>query len=211
MEVRNALISVTNKTRVVELSRSLEHLGIRIFSTGGTAKVLAAEGVRVTEVATLTRLPEMLDGRVKTLDYHIFGGILAMRGKPEHMAKIAEHSIVPIDLVVVNLYNFKAAVSQDGPLEELIENIDIGGPSLLRAAAKNWQSVGAVVDPADYEALVAELEGNKGAAELSPETLYRLAAKVFRHTGEYDTFIGSTLSTRDHTGKPAFGRARMFT
>ena len=162
--IQRALISVTDKTGVVDFARALSSLGVEVLSTGGTYRVLKEAGIApLREVAEVTEFPEMLDGRVKTIHPRIAGGILAMRSKPEHMRAIAEHGIPPIDLVCVNLYEFeKVAAKKDAPLEELIENIDIGGPTMIRAAAKNWQDVAVVTAAADYAAIVEELQVNGG-------------------------------------------------
>src|ERR1700733_14326718 len=157
--IQRALISVTDKTGVVEFARGLADLGVEILSTGGTYRVLKEAGIAsLREVAEVTEFPEMLDGRVKTIHPRIAGGILAMRSKPEHMSAIQEHGIPTIDLVCVNLYEFeKIAARKDAPLEELIENIDIGGPTMIRSAAKNYQDVAVVTSSSDYPALIEEL------------------------------------------------------
>ena len=165
--IQRVLISVTDKTGVVEFAAALHAMGAEIVSTGGTARLIREGGVPVKDVAELTGFPEMLDGRVKTLDPHVAGGILAVRGNPEHMRAIAEHHIVPIDMVVVNLYRFEDAARKAGvERAELIENIDIGGPSMIRAAAKNYHDVAVVVSPDDYAAITAELKASGG--ELAP-------------------------------------------
>src|SRR5882672_4382363 len=158
--ISRALLSVTDKTGIVDFARALSSQGIEVISTGGTFRVLKDAGIApLREVSEVTGFPEMLDGRVKTIHPRIAGGILAMRAKPEHMRAIAEHGIPPIDLVCVNLYEFeKVAAKKDAPLEELIENIDIGGPTMIRAAAKNWQDVAVVTSPSDYAGIAAELE-----------------------------------------------------
>src|SRR5580765_4126660 len=173
--IQRALVSVTDKTGIADFARGLSALGIEILSTGGTFRALKEVGVTpLREVADVTEFPEMLDGRVKTLHPRIAGGILAMRARPEHMRAIREHGIPPIDLVCVNLYEFeKIAAKKDAPLEELIENIDIGGPTMIRAAAKNWQDVAVVTSASDYLAIIEELRGNGGV--LSSETHWRLA------------------------------------
>jgi len=191
--IKRALISVTDKTGVVLFARGLHEHGIEIISTGGTAENLRKAGVPVREVADVTAFPEMLDGRVKTMHPKIAGGVLAMRAKPEHMASIAEHDIPLIDLVVVNLYAFEKVAAREGvTLEEMIENIDIGGPTLIRAAAKNYQDVAVVTSPADYSSIVEELAANNG--DLSPETHWRLAQKAFETTASYDRAISSRLA-----------------
>ncbi|NDD13065.1 MAG: bifunctional phosphoribosylaminoimidazolecarboxamide formyltransferase/inosine monophosphate cyclohydrolase, partial [Betaproteobacteria bacterium] len=154
-----ALISVSDKSGIVEFARALHALNIKLISTGGTAKLLEAEGLPVTEVAQLTGFPEMLDGRVKTLHPMVHGGLLARRDVPEHMAALSQHHIAPIDLLVVNLYPFEATVANPGcKLDDAIENIDIGGPAMVRSAAKNWKDVGVVTDSSQYEAVLAELK-----------------------------------------------------
>jgi len=196
-----ALLSVSDKTGLVEFARGLATLGIRLLSTGGTAKALADAGLAVTEVGDYTGFPEMLDGRVKTLHPKVHGGILARRDEPAHVAALEKHSIPAIDLVVVNLYPFRAAVAKPGcTLDDAIENIDIGGPTLVRAAAKNWQHVGVVVDPADYPALLAELATGK---TLSTATRFALARKAFTHTAAYDGAISNWLTARGPDGSAA--------
>src|SRR5665213_1461094 len=192
--IQRALISVTDKTGVVDFARALSSLGVEVVSTGGTYRVLKEAGIApLREVAEVTEFPEMLDGRVKTLHPRIAGGILAMRSKPEHMRAIAEHGIPPIDLVCVNLYEFeKIAAKKDAPLEELIENIDIGGPTMIRAAAKNWQDVAVVPSPADYPAIADELKTSKGS--LSKETHWRLAQEAFSATAAYDRAVSARLA-----------------
>ena len=195
MNVRRALISVSDKTGVVELAAALAGLGVQVLSTGGTARLLEKEGVRVTEVSAHTGFPEMLDGRVKTLHPKIHGGILARRDSREHMAQIEKAGIATIDLVVVNLYPFEATVADpDCALENAVENIDIGGPAMLRAAAKNYGGVAVVVDPADYGAVLAEIRATGGVAEA---TRFALAKKVFAHTAGYDGAITNYLTSLD--------------
>jgi phosphoribosylaminoimidazolecarboxamide formyltransferase / IMP cyclohydrolase len=198
--IQRALISVTDKTGVADFARALSSLGVEVVSTGGTYRVLKEAGIApLREVAEVTEFPEMLDGRVKTIHPRIAGGILAMRSKPEHMRAIAEHGIPPIDLVCVNLYEFeKIAAKKDAPLEELIENIDIGGPTMIRAAAKNWQDVAVVTAASDYAAIIAELQGSGGA--LSPETHWRLAKKAFSTTAAYDRAVSARLAEIPPTG-----------
>ena len=195
MKVARALVSVSDKSGVVQLARSLEALGVQILSTGGTAKLLEKERVRVTEVSAHTGFPEMLDGRVKTLHPMIHGGILARRDLREHMAAIEKAGIAPIDLVVVNLYPFQATVADpDCTLENAIENIDIGGPALLRAAAKNQSGVAVLVDPDDYAAVLEEIRATGGVADA---TRFALAKKVFAHTAGYDGAIANYLFSLD--------------
>ncbi len=198
--IKRALISVSDKTGIVELSKELAGLGVEIISTGGTAKALNDAGVKVINVSDLTGFPECLDGRVKTLHPNVHGGLLAMRENPEHMRQIKELGIEPIDLVIINLYPFKQTILKGHvELEEAIENIDIGGPTMLRAAAKNYQDVVVVVDPADYRKVLEEL---KAAEEVSVKTKFKLAYKVFEHTSHYDTLIAKYL--RDKLGEEFF-------
>jgi phosphoribosylaminoimidazolecarboxamide formyltransferase/IMP cyclohydrolase len=199
--IERALLSVTDKTGIVEFAKALTALGIEIVSTGGTFRALREAGIApLREVASVTEFPEMLDGRVKTIHPRIAGGILAMRSNPEHMRAIAEQGIPRIDLVAVNLYDFeKVAANKDAPLDELIENIDIGGPTMIRAAAKNWQDVAVVTSPADYATIVEELEA--GGA-LSAETHWRLAKRAFATTAAYDRTVSARLAEIPPTGEP---------
>jgi phosphoribosylaminoimidazolecarboxamide formyltransferase/IMP cyclohydrolase len=191
MPLRRVLISVTDKTGIIDFARALSELGAEIVSTGGTARMIRETGVPVRDVAEVTGFPEMLDGRVKTMHPKISGGILAIRGRADHMSAIAEHGIQPIDMVVVNLYRFEEVAAKAGAaLEELIENIDIGGPTMIRAAAKNYQDVAVVVSPADYDGILAELREKGG---LSRETKWSLAKKAFRTTADYDAAISARL------------------
>ena len=198
--IQRALISVSDKNGIVEFSQALSELGVEIISTGGTAALLRDNKITVKDVSEVTGFPEMMDGRVKTLHPKIHGGILALRDNPEHVAKMKEHGIAPIDLVVVNLYPFEATVARGASFEEIVENIDIGGPSMVRAAAKNHQHVGVVVDAADYNPILAELKQNSGA--LSPETHFRLFCKAFEHTARYDGAISNYFSSLDQGKKP---------
>jgi len=196
IRIRQALISASDKTGLVELARSLARLGVGILSTGGTAKLLSASGIKVTEVADYTGYPEMLDGRLKTLHPKIHGGLLARRDVPDHMAAIKDAGAEPIDLVVVNLYPFQQTVARsDCTLDEAVENIDIGGPTMVRAAAKNHAGVAVVTDPADYAAVIAELERRGGS--LSAATRLALAKKAFAHTAAYDAAIANYLTGLD--------------
>ncbi len=196
IRIRQALISVSDKAEVVALARALVRLGIGILSTGGTAKVLSASGVKITEVADYTGYPEMLDGRLKTLHPKIHGGLLARRDVPDHMAAIKDAGAEPIDLVVVNLYPFQQTVARrDCTLDAAVENIDIGGPTMVRAAAKNHAGVAVVTDPADYAAVIAELE--RGGGSLSAATRLALAKKAFAHTAAYDAAIANYLTGLD--------------
>ncbi len=186
------LISVTDKTGIIDFAQGLSSLGAEIISTGGTARMLRENGIAVRDVSDVTGFPEMLDGRVKTMHPRIAGGILAQRARPEHMQAIADHGIAPIDMVVVNLYRFEEVAAKAGArLDELIENIDIGGPTLIRSAAKNHQDVAVVVSPSDYPAILEELRQRGG---LSPETKWALAKKAFRTTADYDAAISARLA-----------------
>ncbi len=186
-----ALLSVSDKTGILEFAQALHARGVKLLSTGGTARLLADAGLPVTEVAEVTGFPEMLDGRVKTLHPRIHGGLLARRDVPAHMAALAEHGINTIDLLVINLYPFAQATARpDCTLEDAIENIDIGGPAMLRAAAKNWADVGVVIAPTDYPQVLAELD----AGGLTRATKFGLARKVYAHTAAYDGMITNYLS-----------------
>ena len=188
-----ALLSVSDKTGVLEFARALNALGVRLLSTGGTAKLLADAGLPVTEVAEHTGFPEMLDGRVKTLHPKIHGGLLARRDVPEHMAALKAHGITTIDLLVVNLYPFEATVAQPGcTLEDAIENIDIGGPAMVRSAAKNWNDVAVLTDASQYAQVLAELKTNGG---VSRETKFALAVAAFNRISNYDAAISEHLSS----------------
>src|SRR5271165_3012136 len=192
--IERALLSVTDKTGIVEFASELTALGVEIISTGGTYRILKDANIApLREVASVTEFPEMLDGRVKTIHPKIAGGILAMRSRPEHMAAIKAHGIPAIDLVCVNLYEFeKIAANPDAPLAELIENIDIGGPTMIRAAAKNYQDVAVVTSSADYAALIEELRASDGS--LSRETHWNLAKKAFATTAAYDRAISQRIA-----------------
>ena len=186
-----ALLSVSDKTGIVDFARALHDSGVKLLSTGGTAKLLAESGLPVTEVSEITGFPEMLDGRVKTLHPRVHGGLLARRDVPEHMAALKEHGIGTIDLLIINLYPFaKATANPNCTLEDAIENIDIGGPAMLRAAAKNWQDVAVVIDPSDYPQVLSELKGTG----LQKKTKFALAKKVFAHTAAYDGMITNYLT-----------------
>ncbi len=190
--IRRALISVTDKTGVASFAKALHEMGVEIISTGGTARVIREAGVPVTDVSQVTKFPEMLDGRVKTLHPAIHGGILAIREKSDHMEALREHGIEPIDLVAVNLYAFEKTVASGADLDTAIENIDIGGPTLLRASAKNFRYVTVVVDPADYEMVLKEMRENDGQTTL--KTRFLLARKVFETTAAYDRAIVQYLA-----------------
>jgi phosphoribosylaminoimidazolecarboxamide formyltransferase/IMP cyclohydrolase len=198
--IERALISVSDKKGIVEFCRALAELKIELVSTGGTASLLRDNKIAVKDVAELTGFPEMMDGRVKTLHPKVHGGILALRDNPAHVAKMKEHGILPIDLVVVNLYPFEATVARGAPFEEVVENIDIGGPSMVRAAAKNHQYVGVVVDPTDYDSILSELRENDRS--LSAPTRFRLFRKAFQHTARYDGAISNYFSSLDDEKKP---------
>jgi phosphoribosylaminoimidazolecarboxamide formyltransferase/IMP cyclohydrolase len=199
VKIRRALVSVSDKTGVVEFARGLAALGIEILSTGGTAQLLEREGVRVTEVSRHTGFPEMLDGRVKTLHPKIHGGLLARRDLPAHAAALKEHGIAPIDLLAVNLYPFEAAVARPGcTLEEAIENIDIGGPAMVRSAAKNWQGVAVLTDPSQYARVLEELERDGALGDASR---FALAVEAFNCISNYDAAISDYLSSLDRSGR----------
>ncbi|MFA4874997.1 MAG: bifunctional phosphoribosylaminoimidazolecarboxamide formyltransferase/IMP cyclohydrolase [bacterium] len=199
-KIARALMSVTDKTGVVEFAKSLSERGVEILSTGGTAAAIRAAGVSVIDVSAFTGSPEILDGRLKTLHPKIHGGLLGRRGDESHRRQMAENGIVPIDLIAVNLYRFEDTVAKPGcSIEDAIENIDIGGPTMLRAAAKNWEDVASVVDPADYGAIIREMDENNGA--LSRKTRFGLAKKVFAATARYDAAITTWLSGVDLDGK----------
>jgi len=205
-KIQRALISLSDKTGAVEFARALAAKGVEILSTGGTSKLLADAGIPVIEVADYTGFPEMLDGRVKTLHPKIHGGILGRRDLEAHTAKMAEHGIGNIDLVAVNLYPFAATIAKPGcTLEDAIENIDIGGPTMVRSAAKNWKHVAIVTDNADFAAIIAELEHSDG---LSDKTRFNLARKAFSHTAQYDGMISNYLTSLSDdvlAGEPQIG------
>lgn len=196
---RRAILSVSDKTGIVEFAQGLESLGYEIVSTGGTAAALEKAGVKVTGISDVTGLPECLDGRVKTLHPLIHAGILAMRDNPEHMEQINKLEATPIDVVVINLYPFKQTIlKENAAFEEAVENIDIGGPTMIRAAAKNWQDVTVIVDPEDYESVIEEL--SNGGTSL--DTKRHLAYKVFEHTASYDALISGYLRKQIGLGFP---------
>jgi phosphoribosylaminoimidazolecarboxamide formyltransferase/IMP cyclohydrolase len=199
MNKRKALISVSDKSGVVQLAAALRGFGMEILSTGGTAKLLREAQVPVVEIGNYTGFPEMLDGRVKTLHPKVHAGILARRDLQEHMQALSGADIPAIDLVIVNLYPFAETIAKAGcTLEEAIENIDIGGPTMVRAAAKNWRHVAVITDPEDYPALIAEMQSANGA--IGTETRYRLARKAFSHTAAYDGAISNYLTATDING-----------
>ena len=196
----NALLSVSDKTGIVDFARALHALGVKLISTGGTAKLLAEAGLPVTEVAEVTAFPEMLDGRVKTLHPKVHGGLLARRDVPEHMAALKAHNIDTIDLLVVNLYPFEATVAREGcTLDDAIENIDIGGPAMVRSAAKNWKDVGVLTDASQYETVLAELKASHatGYCKLSDQLRFALAVAAFNRISQYDGAISDYLSSID--------------
>ena len=205
-KIQRAILSVTDKTGLVDFARQLSGLGIELISTGGTAKLLRDSGIAVKDISDLTGFPEMLDGRVKTLHPKVHGGILHIRDNAAHQAAVAEHGIVPIDMVVVNLYAFEKTASKPGvAFHEIIENIDIGGPSMVRSAAKNFEDVAIVTAASDYAALTQELAANNGS--LGRDTRWRLARHAFALTAAYDNAIAGTLATMAEppsTDKPTF-------
>ncbi len=193
--IKRALISLTDKSGIETFAASLAEAGVEILSTGGTATRLREAGLAVTDVSTFTGFPEMLDGRVKTLHPKVHGGILHQRGNPDHVSQCEAHGLLPIDLVAVNLYAFEKTVSTPGcRLDDGIENIDIGGPTLLRASAKNFQDVTVIVDPADYETVLEEI---RATGNTSLKTRFRLARKVFVLTASYDRAISAWLDGID--------------
>ncbi len=202
-KIKRAIISVSDKEGIIDFARELQELGIEIISTGGTARLLQKEKIKVTSISEVTGFPEILEGRVKTLHPFIFGGILAKRENALHQKQIAEQKVDQIDLVVVNLYPFEKTISKkEVTLDEAIENIDIGGPSLLRAAAKNYQDVTVVIDPGSYPVIINELKENNG--EISLETKKKLAVEVFEHTAFYDAMICKYLSKNMLEEKKSF-------
>ena len=210
-QVKRALLSVTDKTGLVEFARQLSSMQVELVSTGGTARALRRADLAVRDVADLTGFPEMLDGRVKTLHPNVHGGILHRRGLEEHRTAVAEHGIEPIDMVVVNLYAFEETARKPGvPFGELVENIDIGGPSMIRSGAKNFEDVAVVTATSDYGALIAEMQANQGA--LSLETRWRLARQAFALTAAYDSAIAVTFSkiAAARQGEPGLTPASQF-
>ena len=201
-KMQRALISLTDKSGIEIFARQLQDLGIEILSTGGTAKKMRENGITVKDVSEFTGFPEMLDGRVKTLHPKVHGGILYLRGNASHEEQIAAHGLQPIDLVAVNLYAFDKATSDPNcTVANAIENIDIGGPTMLRAAAKNFQFVTVIVDPADYPQVISEI---KEQGNTTLVTRFRLAVKVFQLTSSYDTAIANWLAKVDTTTNPHF-------
>jgi phosphoribosylaminoimidazolecarboxamide formyltransferase/IMP cyclohydrolase len=192
-KIKRAIISVSNKKGVVEFAKELHGMAIEILSTGGTAKTLREAGIPVKDVSEHTGSPEMLDGRVKTLHPRIHGGLLSRRNNPKDMEEIKKYNIEMIDMVVVNLYPFEETISKTGvSFEEAIENIDIGGPAMLRSASKNFQDVAVIIDPSDYRKVISEMKGLNG--DLPYATRLELAKKVFQHTSRYDGLIADYLT-----------------
>jgi phosphoribosylaminoimidazolecarboxamide formyltransferase / IMP cyclohydrolase len=192
-KIKKVIISVSNKAGVLECAQELSKFGVEILSTGGTAKSLREAGLAVKDVSEYTGFPEMLDGRVKTLHPKVHGGLLGRRSNPEHVSKMKEYHIDPIDMIIVNLYPFEETVAKkDCTLEDAIENIDIGGPTMLRSAAKNYEDVTVIVDPTDYQKVIAEMKANNGV--VSKATNFYLAKKVFLRTSQYDAAITDYLA-----------------
>src|SRR6202521_5945307 len=200
--ITRALLSVSDKSGLIEFARALAGHGIDLVSTGGTAKAIAAAGLKVTDVSELTGFPEMMDGRVKTLHPKVHGGLLAIRDNAEHAQAMKSHGIAPIDLLVVNLYPFEATVDKGAGYEECIENIDIGGPAMIRAAAKNHDDVAVVVEAQDYQAVLDELAANRSATTLTLRR--RLAAKAYARTAAYDAAISNWFAAQLKTEAPDF-------
>lgn len=191
-KIKRALISVFDKKGIVEFAKELNLMDIQILSTGGTAKILREAGIPVKEVSEYTGFPEMLDGRVKTLHPKVHGGLLSRRNNPKDMEEIKKYGIETIDMVVINLYPFEATISKpDVSLEEAIENIDIGGPAMLRSSSKNFQDVVVIIEPSDYKSVLEEMKSTNG--DVSYRTRLELAKKVFRHTSRYDSIIADYL------------------
>ncbi len=192
-KMKRAIISVSDKTGIVDFAKELQGMGVEILSTGGTAKTLREAGIPVKDVSEHTGSPEMLDGRVKTLHPKVHGGILWRRENTKDKEEIQTHNIAPIDMVVVNLYPFEATISKpDVTFDDAIENIDIGGPAMLRSASKNFRDVAVIIDPTDYGRILGEMKARNG--DLSFETRLELAKKVFRHTSRYDGLIADYLA-----------------
>jgi phosphoribosylaminoimidazolecarboxamide formyltransferase/IMP cyclohydrolase len=191
-KVKSAIISVTDKSGIVDFAKALSKFGVLIISTGGTARILRGGGILVTDISDYTGFPEMMDGRVKTLHPKVHGGLLGLRDNREHVEMMNKYGIKPIDMIVVNLYQFEKTVAKKGvSLDEAIENIDIGGPSMLRSSAKNFRDVTVIVDPADYDVVLEEME--KMGGETTLKTRFRLAKKVFQLTHQYDRAITAYL------------------
>ena len=189
--IKRALISLSDKSGIIPFAKKLNNGGVAILSTGGTARLLRDNGIDATEVSDYTGFPEMMDGRVKTLHPKIHGALLGLRDNPEHIEAMQKHGIIPIDMVVINLYPFQQTISRGCTLDEAIENIDIGGPAMLRSSAKNYKYVTVIIDPKDYDTVLSEMELNDGC--VSEETNFRLAIKVFELTSQYDSMIATYL------------------
>lgn len=200
LAIRRALLSVSDKSGLIEFARALSDRGVALVSTGGTSAALKASGLPVTDVSDLTGFPEMMDGRVKTLHPSVHGGLLAIRGNAEHDKASRDHNIAPIDLLVVNLYPFEATVAKGAAADDCIENIDVGGPAMIRAAAKNHDSVTVVVEPSDYDSVLADIAKNDGAT--SVDLRKKLAAKAFARTATYDAAISNWFAIQNHTQEP---------
>ncbi len=194
-KINRVLISVSDKSGVVEFAQELAKYDVKFLSTGGTAKILREAGLDIMDVSEYTGFPEMMNGRVKTLHPKVHGGLLGLRSNPDHVKTMAEHGIENIDMVVVNLYPFKETIAKpDCTFEDAIENIDIGGPTMLRSAAKNFESVTVVVDPTDYSSVLEDMKNSNG--EVSKETNFKLCAKVYETTSSYDKMITDYLKTK---------------
>ena len=200
--VTRALLSVSDKSGLIEFATALSKHGVALVSTGGTAKAIAAAGLQVMDVSELTGFPEMMDGRVKTLHPNVHGGLLAIRDNADHAKSMKDHGIAPIDLLVVNLYPFEATVDKGASEEDCIENIDIGGPAMIRAAAKNHDDVAVLVEPSDYQAVLDELAAHQGATTLTLRK--RLAAKAYARTAAYDAAISNWFAARLKIDAPDF-------
>lgn len=196
--ISSAIISVFDKRGLTDFVSELNTLGVKIYSTGGTHKMITSEGIDAVKIEDYTKFPEMMDGRVKTMHPKIAGGILACRNNEEHMKSALDHGITMFDMVVVNLYPFKNTVEKGGPMNDIIENIDIGGPTLIRSAAKNFKDVAVITSHDDYALIIEEMKKNNG--KISVETKFRLATKAFAHTALYDGYISSYFSKVDHLG-----------
>src|SRR6185436_16100224 len=202
--IRRALISVSDKTGIVDFARELAHLNVEIISTGGTAKALRDAGITVRDISDITGFPEMMDGRVKTLHPRVHGGLLAIRDNPAHLEAMEQNGIEPIDLLVVNLYPFAQTIARPGvSREEAIEQIDIGGPAMIRSAAKNANDVAVVVSPASYQSIIHEMKSHDGG--LSVATRKRLAHEAFKQTATYDILVSSYLALAESPNMPAIG------
>jgi len=195
MMIKRVLISLSDKSNIIEFAAELSKFGVEFLSTGGTAKLLRDNGFQVTDVSEYTKFPEMLDGRVKTLHPKVHGALLGLRNNHEHKATMAEHGIIPIDMLVINLYPFKKTIeSPDCKFKDAIENIDIGGPAMIRSASKNFESVTVLTDPADYAGVIDEMKDSNG--EVSYNTNFRLAIKAYQLTHNYDGMIYEYLNDK---------------